>query len=134
MKAPMSFEADGKMFVIEFKRKKKPVHVIDPFVRQVRRQIESTYPYTTCTVFEVDEGPRCFWKVYRTYTVGCFKRDQFNLEAGRKAALRAISLGTSLTKKFKAAMWKAYLERPTGPPEPRSKASVVEAAVEALTQ
>ena len=103
----MRFEYSGTTYQIEFQRE-----------RQLRRDsltnedIETTHPSTTARILVVDDGkPAKEWKVYRSWTVGCYHRDRFTTEQGRLYALRAISKGNSLPREFKARMWDAYITR-----------------------
>lgn len=67
----------------------------------------NTHPFTTLEVL-VWSGDR--WRVYRTTTVGCYHRDRFTKEDGRKAALRLV-MKTIRDTEMKARIWDAYLGR-----------------------
>lgn len=90
-------------------------HVIE-FSRRYREGFKSRYPYTTATISEIT-GPQ-ETKVVRTWTSGCYFRDNFTYEDGRKAALRGALYDSptgdevyKLPKAFKSAAWASYFKR-----------------------
>lgn len=100
----MKFLYKGNRFEICFHRKHKEL------TSQVDGPVTSTKPYTTCEVNLLNEDGT-FRSIYRTATVGCWKRDTFSPEKGRLGTLRVISKEKSLSKDFKKAMWGAYMGR-----------------------
>lgn len=106
----MIFNYGGDEFRIEFERTKKPITVPDQFIVGEFVTVPSRHPYTTVRILQKDR-PTGNYKIHRTATVGCWKQDPFNLEAGRVGALRLVSKGKSLSKEFKAVMWETYINR-----------------------
>lgn len=104
----MKFTFDGKVYLIEFQRKKR-VYTRFDYDTGLDIPYESTHPYTTATLFETDATKPFDKKLFRTATVGCWHGDQFSTEKGRVRALRLITI--TLPKAMKTAMWKAYHER-----------------------
>lgn len=54
----------------------------------------------------------------------CAKRDNFNLEAGRKLALTRALKSYGLTRDQRGLVWSAYLDRPRPTSKPRAQAPV----------
>lgn len=105
----MKFVVDGDTYELDFQRSYKQI----PIERQPDGVIvyqKSKYPYTTCTILRHHASSGKV-SVYRSCTVGAYHKDKFTLEAGRMNALKLLSKGNSLTKHFKAQMWKTYLNR-----------------------
>ena len=118
----MRFEVDGKTYLLDFHREHRKVKAVvgtqeatEPDGKKVTvplyEEVNSRYYYTTATVVVEDTTGEGDHFPVATYTVGCFKRDQFTPEDGRRAALRLMLKGrTDLSYEFKAALWKAYFE------------------------
>lgn len=104
----MKFTFEGKTYVIEFQRRKKQYTRFD-YETGLDIPYESTYPYTTVTLFEVNPDHALDKKLFRTATVGCWYGDTYNLEKGRVRAMRLITI--TLPKPMKTALWKAYHDR-----------------------
>lgn len=100
----MQFSWNGSPYVIEF-------------ARRFRETPKARYPYTKATILKVD-SPQVTTPV-RTWEVGCYYKDTFTHEQGRKAALRgalyddprAPNHPSALPKEFKAAAWDSYFKR-----------------------
>ena len=104
----MRFNYDGIDYVIEFQRELKPRKIQTG--RTLSRVVMKRYPDTTVRILKSSPGALP-GEVYREATVGCSVHDQFTLERGRIAALRAVS--RTLETGFKQALWYAYLTRKT---------------------
>ncbi len=98
----MKFTYESVVYAIEFERERR------------KGQVQPGAPLsrlTTVRLVEITPGV-IPGKVYREATSACAVVDSFNLEKGRIAALRLLSL--TLTKGFKHAMWTAYINRKKG--------------------
>lgn len=117
----MKFNVGENLYVIEFEREYRQVLMgvdvsVDSEKNEVRtpKYAQSQHPYTTVRLIQVPkqiEGVVPGSKiVYRTATVGCWHKEKtFNHEKGRIHALRTV--GETVSKDFRKAMWKAYSER-----------------------
>lgn len=108
----MRFHYNGHDFSIEFQR----THKMIPTGTDKEGNIvyeDSKYPYTTVIIYKWVEGEngKLVPEMYRTYTVGCYHKDHFTNEEGRKTALRCLCIGNSLTAGFKKVLWDTYLSR-----------------------
>jgi len=156
----MRFTVGPKTFVIEFERSFRTIrkHVLDQEINQetgeiteVERveEVPTRYPYTTCTIREVVEGPKIFWPVFRTFTVGAHHKEKAaSHESGRKAALRLAlwdepfvlaSDGKTLvrnprllSREFKTAAWTAFHAREGGLFQKAAEAKLAREAGEAV--
>lgn len=125
----MRFTFAGKTFRIEFERKRKTVHVRNPFEDGEINAIMSSFPYTTVRILEeMNDGLQA--SLYRTATVGCSLHDRFSFEDGRIAALRAIT--TTIPKPMRKALWDGYIKRVKGSPSKDDIIAELRAQVAAL--
>lgn len=125
----MRFLHDGVLYALDFQRDHKLVCVGSvPVVSTDADGNTSTseepilapsrYPYTTARLLLVDpEKPFRDWSEYRAATVGCWHQEVLHRrrglrEQGRLHALR--SLGHTLDRVMRQAMWQAYAQRVNG--------------------
>jgi hypothetical protein len=117
----IAFDYDGKTYVIQFERKCRPITLYTNTIELGRTSCyTSTKPYTTAMILEKLSTTPTTYKTFRTWTVGCYHRDQFVADRGRTAALRGAlredkrklsptqlmwNLG------FRQALWTAYCNR-----------------------
>lgn len=108
---PLQFEYGGEIFGIEFMRFRKeiPDHAWNPKKMSLVGARPKTSPYTKVNVLKLRPGDEPN-EVYRTFTVGCYHRDQFTLEDGHRAALR-MALKANSDKLFTAAVFRCYFGR-----------------------
>lgn len=104
----MRFSFEDKQYIIEFKRayREYPHTDLESGLQLMRK---SAHPYTTVTVFEVNQETPLDKKVFRTATVGCHPGDKFSLEKGRCRALRLATI--TLPLQMKPILWAAYHNR-----------------------
>jgi len=130
----IKFQHGGDTFVITFKHRFQKVHRVvghsgtDAIVEITDNKTK--YPYVTADIFKEIQPPAVVegtvispgkYEPFRTGTVGCWHREDPRMlskvglyEGGRKRALaRAVAThGTeTVSRDFRAAMWKAYLGR-----------------------
>lgn len=110
---PMAFEFDGRVYRLQFQR----------FQDSGFSKPSTTVSLEEFVVWRDDKGRVTShgWIVNRTATVGCYHRDNFSKEDGRRAAITAMCKGygansPSYTQRetwraFRRAIWDAYFER-----------------------
>lgn len=109
----MRFDFDGRRYFLQFERSKKSVAV---FKDRKEVRVESKYPFTTVTLFELRNG--AFGAQGRSTvasaTVGCHTNDVYSNAKGRLFALKELSTNLGrlkFPKDFIKAMWDGYNKR-----------------------
>ena len=127
----MRFEFGGRTYLLEFQREHKDVHSIH---NGEMTTVKSKYPYTTATLFLVEEAPKDgkFRKTSEVLkaTVGCLHTDKYSNSAGRLFALRALTSKlrrTKWDKEFRAALWQAYVNRGKKPVAQEAQGEIIDA-------
>lgn len=95
LRDPLTFELVSGVYRLQFERWTRP---------------NIKHPFTTVNLLMWDDAEARWW-VYRTATVGCYHRDVFTHEDGRKAALRSLMPGLRGQRALKQAIWATYLSR-----------------------
>lgn len=122
----MRFVVDTKTFVLEFSRTHRPLssHQTPTATKKMgdTPNNNSTFPYTTVKVIQVDDDNPAHRYVWREATVGCWHKERkgFRLEQGRLHALRAVGRSPGMTPQFRVAMWDAYQRRDEIKKKPKS--------------
>jgi hypothetical protein len=124
----MRFTFQDKSYGLEFERNQ----VMCKIVRKGKEvTVPSKYPYTTARVYVFPEGlPK---SLIGHATVGCFPKDKYSHELGRKYALRALSdvlKKQNWGKEFLGALWQSYVNRAKLQGKPREVAEVLPAEPE----
>lgn len=115
----MRFEFVGSKFAIDFVRslRQRTFFTESSAGTSVEMKVNSTYPYTTVNILELDPKEKGIKnaKVFRTATVGCWHLEpNFSLETGRLRALRSVT--RTLPKEMRPLVWDAYMSRKDNPP------------------
>jgi hypothetical protein len=105
----MRFTFQQKSYGLEFERNTEKCKVIR---KGKLSTVESKYPYTTVRIYVFPTDlPK---SLIGHATVGCFPKDKYSHELGRKYALRALSdvlKSQHWDKEFLGAMWNCYVNR-----------------------
>jgi len=105
----MKFTFDGRRYALGFEREHQQVVILRDGKHHT---VKSVYPYTTVTLSEFTTDKPV---VVSYATVGCLPSDKYSNALGRLMSLRALnhtlSKNQRFSKDFRAAMWRAYLNR-----------------------
>jgi hypothetical protein len=108
----MRFTFEGREYVLEFSRAYKQVKVVK---QKKELTVRSEYPYTTATLYQVNEAAPHQRSFVTFATVGCAPFEQFSHAAGRLLALQDLSIKLrkllKYSKEFNTALWQAYTNR-----------------------